>query len=486
MNRRMVFNMTGRIVLLEAAVLLLPLLVSVIYGETNAALAFLSTLGIAAVTGGACVFFVKPRDREFYAKEGFIIVALSWIALSLVGALPFTLSGEIPSYVDAVFETVSGFTTTGASILALPENLSHGMLFWRSFTHWIGGMGVLVLIMAIIPSKSGRNMHILRAEMPGPIIGKLVPRIKDTAKILYLIYLAMTAVQVIILVIFDMPFFDSLLISFGTAGTGGFGINSASMGNYNVACKWTVAIFMAVFGVNFNLYYLLLIKRKVVSVIKSTELQVYLVIILVSAAIIFFNIYPLYGTVGESALHSVFQVSSVVTTTGYSTVDFNLWPTLSKAVLLLLMFMGSCAGSTAGGLKVSRFILLLKIAKRELKKMLHPRSVGTVKLEGKSIENDTVNATAAYFIIYVMIFAVVFLLLSFDTSAAFDLETNISAAASCFNNIGPALGIAGPASSYAAYSDFSKTILSFAMLFGRLEIYPILFALVPSTWRNKA
>ena len=481
MNRKMIVYTVGRMVLLEAGILVLPLLVSALYRET-CIWAFLLTILLAAVVGLPITLFCKPKNSLIYAKEGFVIVAMTWLAFSAIGALPFVFSGEIPAFADAFFETVSGLTTTGASILRDVERMSHGLLFWRSFTHWIGGMGVLVFIMAIAPDVSGRPMHILRAEMPGPVVGKLVPRIKDTAKILYLIYIAMTVLETVLLLCGGMSLFESVLHAFGTAGTGGFGIKADGLAGYNAYLQWVIAIFMLLFGVNFNLYYLLLIKR-FRAALHSSELATYLIIVLVASGVITFNIYPLYHNVGEAVRQSVFQVASITTTTGYSTADFNLWPGLSKAILFMLMFVGGCAGSTAGGLKISRVMILIKNIKRQLRHMLHPRSVGTLRMEGKPLDEDTVSGVSAYFALCMVCMAAVFLLISFEP---FDLETNLTAAVACFNNIGPGLGAVGPAGNFAAYSAFSKFVLSAAMLLGRLEIYPLLLVCSPSAWvRNK-
>lgn len=480
MNRKMVFYILGQIMKLEAALLLFPLAVSLIYRE-KCALDFLIVAAASFVLGTLLTLICKSENRVIFAKEGFVTVALAWIVMSLIGAAPFTLSGDIPSYVDAFFETVSGFTTTGSSILTDVESLSHGTLFWRSFTHWIGGMGVLVFIMALIPSLCDRSIHIMRAEVPGPTVGKLVPKVKQTAKILYLIYIGMTALEIVLLLCGGMDLFDSVLHAFGTAGTGGFGIKADSVAGYNGYLQWVITIFMFLFGVNFNLYYLLLIKR-FRSVLSSGELWCYLSIVLISTAAISFNIYPIYGSISETIRLSAFQVSSVMTTTGYSTADFNLWPAFSKGILLVLMFIGACAGSTAGGLKVSRVMMLFKMIKRELQRMLHPRSVSQVKFEGKTVDDTTLNGVSTYFAVYAMILTAVFLILSVEP---FDFETNFSAAVTCFNNIGPGFGTVGPMGSFAGYSDLSKIVLSFAMLLGRLEIYPLLFLVFPSTWTKK-
>ncbi len=481
MNRRVVLSMIGRVVLVEAALLLLPLLVSVRFKE-DCVIAFLISIAVALVVGSALTFIFKPKQRNVYAKDGFVIVAFSWLTLSAIGALPFYISHEIPSYVDAFFETVSGFTTTGASILTDIEAMSKGLLFWRSFTHWIGGMGVLVFVMAIIPANSDRSIHILRAEVPGPTFGKLVPRIADTAKILYLIYIALTIVEIIFLSCGDMSFFESVVHTFGTAGTGGFGVKSDSIGGYSAYSQWVITIFMMIFGVNFNLYYLILVK-KFKPVAKSGELWLYTAIAAISTAAITVNIRGRFPEISTAVRHSAFQVASIMSTTGYSTVDFNNWPQFSRAILFLLMFIGACAGSTAGGIKVSRVLLLFKVIKREFRHLTHPRSVGVIKMEGKRVDDLTVKGVNAYFAIYVLCLSVVFLLICFEP---FGLETNLTAAVSCFNNVGPGLGWVGPAYSYASYTAFSKIVLSFAMLLGRLEIYPLIVAFLPSTWSKRS
>ncbi len=479
MNRRMVLNLTGKMILVEALLMLLPLSVSIIYKNESTS-AFLLTIAIALILGIVCLLVSRPRNHIIYAKEGFVIVAIVWFAMAAIGALPFYISGEIPKYIDAFFETVSGFTTTGASILTDVEAMSEGLLFWRSFTHWIGGMGVLVFVMAIIPA-SDRSIHLLRAEVPGPIVGKLVPKIKETAKILYLIYIAMTVLEIILLLAGGMSIFDSCVHAFGTAGTGGFGIKADSIASYSHYLQWVITIFMLLFSLNFNLYYLALIKH-FKSVLKSRELWCFLFVVAISITAITINIYPMYQNFEEAFRLSAFQTSSIVSTTGYSTADFNLWPGLSKAILFLLMFFGGCAGSTAGGLKFARVIILFKMIKREFLHMLHPRSVGVVKFEGKKVENQTLVSASNYFSLYVVILVSVFLVLSFDV---YDFETNVSAAVACFNNIGPGFSAVGPASSFAGYSLVSKFVLSIAMLLGRLEIYPILIALSPSTWAKK-
>ncbi len=479
MNYKMIFSTLGKLLISLAAFLVLPAVVAVIYSE-KCLWSILVTAGIALVLGAALCFIFKTKNHVIYAREGIAIVALSWLIFSVVGSLPFYLSREIPSYVDAFFETVSGFTTTGASILGDIESMSRSLLFWRSFTHWIGGMGVLVFVMAFIPNFSERSIHILRAEVPGPIVGKLVPKIKETAKILYLIYIGLTVLEIIMLLAGGMPLFDSIVHTFGTAGTGGFGIKADSIASYSPYLQWVIAAFMLVFGINFNLYYLILI-RKFKMVFKSGELWCYGAIVVVAVTIIAFNISGLYGTFEEIMRASVFQVASIISTTGYATVDFDLWPGLSKAVLLILMFVGACAGSTAGGLKVSRVILLFKKAKRELRQAVHPRSVNAVRLEGKQVDEKTISTVGAYIIIYLMCFVAVFLVLSFEP---FDMETNFSATAACFNNVGPGFSLVGPSANYSGYSDISKIVLSYAMLLGRLEIFPMLLLFSPRLWKK--
>lgn len=478
MNRRMICQRIGQMLILEAILMIFPLAVSIIYSEWQGFTSFAITIAVTAVLGIAATVFIKQHNNVIYAKEGFAIVSAAWVLLSLFGALPFFISGEIPNYADAVFETVSGFTTTGATILTDVEKMSHGMLFWRSFTHWIGGMGVLVLIMAIVPTDSGRSIHIMRAEMAGPVIGKLVPKIKETAKILYLLYLILTAAETIFLLIGGMPVFDSIVHALGTAGTGGFGIKADSIGSYSPYLQWVITIFMFIFSINFNLFYMLTLK-KFTAVIKNTELWIYTAIVLISTGIITYSIFPVYNNLPDSIRHAMFQVVSISSTTGYSTADFNLWPTLAQSVIFLLMFIGGCAGSTAGGLKIARVMLLAKIVKRDIGHLLHPRSVSTVKFEGKTVEEKVLQGVSAYFSLYVFLICCTFFILSFEP---FDLVTNLTAAVSCVNNVGPGLSVVGPMGSYDGYSDFSTVILTIAMLFGRLEIYPLLLAVSPRSW----
>ncbi|MBQ0083668.1 MAG: TrkH family potassium uptake protein [Clostridiales bacterium] len=479
MNKRMIFSSVGMVLMFESALLVLPIITSLIYGE-KCVFAFLITAVGAFLAGLLIKVLSRPKTHVIYAKEGFVIVAFTWIVLSLVGALPFVLSGEIPSYADAFFETVSGFTTTGASVVTNVEELSHGVLFWRSFTHFIGGMGILVFVMAIMPKVSDRPMHILRAEMPGPVIGKVVPKARETAKILYLIYIAVTLLEAILLSFGDMSIFESLLHALGTAGTGGFGLKADSIVSYSAYTQWVITIFMYVFSVNFNLYYLLLI-RNFRSALSSRELWFFFGVVAASVGVITINIYSIYGNTADSVRHSAFQVATVLSTTGYSSADFNTWPLLSKTLLVCLMFMGGCAGSTAGGIKASRILMMFKIIGKEIRRAIHPRSVDTVRMDGKSVDNATVRSVTNYFLIYFVCFIAIFLLLGFEP---FDFETNFTATTACFNNIGPGLGMVGPMGSYSGYSVFSKVLLSFAMLFGRLEIFPMIVIFVPSTWKK--
>ena len=479
MNRRMVFYTIGKIVKLEAILLLLPTSFALLYNEFRTFFAFLSTIGLALLLGFTLTLFNKPKDKTIFAREGFAIVSLAWIALSAIGALPFVFSGEVSSYTDAFFETVSGFTTTGASVITNVEEISRGLHLWRAFTHWIGGMGVLVLMMAITPNESGRTIHIMRAEMPGPIIGKLVPRIRSTAKILYLIYIFLTMLQVVLLLCGGLSIFESLFYSFATAGTGGFSIKADGLSSYTPYVQWVISIFMIVFGVNFNIYYLLLMK-KVRNVFKNEELWVYLSIVAVSIAAIAYNIFPMYKNISDSIRLSAFQVATIISTTGFASADFNLWPSLSKGILFILMFTGACAGSTAGGLKLSRVVLLFKQIRSNLKHMIHQRSVNSVRLDGKIVDRETLTNVSTYFAIYFGCITVIFILLCiFDP---FDLETNISATTACFNNIGPGFSVVGPMGSYSGFTAISKWILSAAMLLGRLEIFPMILLFSSSVW----
>ena len=478
MNLRMIGFVLGRILLTEAGLLALPLVTALLYGESL--LPWLVTMGLLVLWGGL-LSRRRPERTALYARDGFAAVALAWILMSAFGALPFVLSGDIPHYVDAFFETVSGFTTTGASILTDVEILSRSGLLWRSFTHWVGGMGVLVFVMAILPMSDGHTMHILRAEMPGPTAGKLVSRMSDTAKILYGIYFAMTAVMILLLLLGGMNLFDACVHAFGTAGTGGFSSRALSIGAYeSTYLDIVTGVGMLAFGVNFNLYFFLLAGR-FRDVLKSEELWAYLGIVGFSTVTIAANILHIYSSVGTSLRHAFFQVSSIITTTGYATVNFDQWPGYAKTVLVLLMFIGGCAGSTGGGLKVTRIVTMAKAAFADMRKMLHPNAVIRVRMEGRALPEKQVRGVQAYFSLYMLLFGISWLLLSLE---GFDLLSTFTALASCINNIGPGLGMVGPMGSFAAFSPASKLLLSFDMLAGRLEIFPMLLLFAPSLWRG--
>ena len=479
MNFAIVRYLIGWLMGIESLFLLLPAFTAVIYREPELP-AYIATALICMVGAGILCEY-KPKNTKFYAREGFVAVALCWLVLAVTGALPFVLSREIPFAVDAIFEAASGFTTTGATILGDVEALSHASMLWRCLTHWVGGMGVLVFIMAVMEKTPERSVNILRAEMPGHNVDKLTPRASGTAKILYYIYLALTVLETVLLLCGGMPLFDSIVHALGTAGTGGFGIKADSIASYSHFCQWVITVFMLLFGMSFNMYYLLLIKRWR-EVLKSNELKCYLGISLAAMIIIVLSIMPLYGSIADAVRLSAFQVSSIVTTTGYATADFDAWPSLAKAVLLILMFFGGCMGSTAGGLKMSRVTVLAQIARNDLRHALRPREVSTVILNGRRVDAQGERQILSYFALYIAVIGAVFLLISFEP---FGIETNFSATVSCVNNIGPGFGIIGPSLSYADYSAFSKLVLSFAMLLGRLEIYPLLLLLSPQLWTKR-
>lgn len=479
MNIGIVFYFLGWVLGIEGILMILPCVVALVYREPSG----FYFLGVALFCGisGWLLAHRKLKSTVFYAKEGFVAVSLSWIVLSFFGALPFFLSGEIPLLEDALFEVISGFTTTGASVLPDVEALSRCMLMWRSFTHWIGGMGVLVFILAVLPLAGGYNIHIMRAESPGPSVGKLVPRVRTTAKILYLIYLFITVVQIILLLFTGMPLFDSMAMSFGTAGTGGFGIVNSSCGDYTALQQWIFTIFMILFGVNFNVYYLFLI-RKPKDALRCEEMRGYLGIILVSTLLITWNIRGMFPNILTALRHAAFQVGSIITTTGYSTTDFDLWPGFSKTILVSLMFIGACAGSTGGGIKVSRIAIAVKTVNKELSSLIHPRNVKVLKYEGKPIEHNVLRSINTYLVAYILIFVVSLLLISLDN---FDLTTNFTAIAATLNNIGPGLEKVGPTCNFGIFSPFNKYILMFDMLAGRLELFPMLLLFSPRTWMRE-
>lgn len=479
MNTRFVVQILGKMLKLEAAFFLLPLIVSIIYKESHTSSWLICIL--IAYAAGFLLTRVRPDTDGMYAKEGLTITALSWILLSAVGALPFLFTGTIPSFVDAFFETVSGFTTTGASILSDVEALPHSVLFWRSFTHFIGGMGVLVFALAIMPRISRRSIHLLRAESPGPVVGKLVSKLGDTARLLYFIYIAMTIVQILLLLLGGMPLFDSLLTAFGSAGTGGFAIKNTSMAYYSSPyLDLVVGVFIILFGVNFNIYYLMLMRQTRLAV-KNEELRVYLGIVAASTIAIALTLLPVYEQSWKAWLDSFFQVASVMTTTGFSTADFDAWPAFARSVLLLLMFIGASAGSTGGGLKVSRIVILWKGGAEALQKAFQPNRVKPPMYNGKPIAPGLLKSVGLYLFVYLLIFVAAVLILTLNR---LDLITSFSAVAATLNNIGPGLGLVGPLQNYGSLNPLVKTVLTWCMLLGRLEVFPVLVLFMPQNWRK--
>lgn len=478
MNGYIIIYMLNWVILLEGIFLALPVGVAIGYGEKSG-WAFVPVMIVCIITG-LIGKRKKPQNTEFFAKEGFVVVALSWILMSAIGALPFFISGEIPSYVDSLFETISGFTTTGTSILNDVEALSHCMLFWRSFTHWIGGMGVLVFLIAVMPMVGGNNMYIMKAESPGPSVGKLVPRVRDTAIILYKIYLAITIIQMVILIASGMPGFDAVTLSLGTAGTGGFGIKNDSVASYTMFQQGTISIFMILFGINFNMYYLFL-KKKFKRGLQMEEVRWYLIVIAAAVAFIGINARGHFSSLFESFHHALFQVASIITTTGFSTTDFDMWSSAAKTVLVLLMFIGACAGSTGGGIKVSRLVVMFKTIGKELSFYIHPHSVKKIRMDGRSVEHEVTRSINVFMFAYLIIFTTSLFIVSFENK---DLVTNFTSVAATFNNIGPGLAGAGPTESFANFSVLSKFVFMFDMLAGRLEIFPMILLFTPSTWRK--
>ena len=475
MSYRLVTNILGRILLIEGGLLLAPMVVAAIYGESL--LPYVWTILIVLALGGIFLLFGRSKD-DIRIREGFVSVALGWIVISLFGALPFVFSGAIPNYINALFETISGLTTTGASILTEVESLPRGILFWRSFSHFIGGMGVLVFMMAVLPMDDEHSIHLLRAETPGPVKGKLVPRMRSSSRILYLIYLGLTVLEIIFLLCGGMPLFDSLCTAFGTAGTGGFGIKNTSMGAYGPYMQIVVAVFMMLFGINFNLYYLFLIKRSF-KVFRNTELFCYLAMILFATVTIGFSIAHLYGGFFPALQYSFFQVCSIMTSTGYGTADFNLWPAYSRTLLVLLMIIGACAGSTGGGTKVARLVIAVKATGIEIRRLLFPRSINTATLDGVRLEDRTIRNTLGFYMLYALIAMVSCLLLSLE---GHDLETTVTGVIACLSNIGPGLNLVGPMGNFSFWSAPSKLLLCFCMLLGRLEIFPMLILFAPRVW----
>ena len=484
MNYKMIGKFIGKILLVEAIFMLPAYAISIYYQEVVARHALLISAMITALVGGIMVALTRGTKRGFHAKEGMVCVGLSWIVLGLFGALPFFISGAIPHYVDALFEIVSGFTTTGASILPEVESMPYGLLYWRSFSHWLGGMGVLVFLLAVSSGderSKGFTMHILRAESPGPQVGKLVPRMKQTAEILYVLYIILTVLNAIFLLCGGMPLFDSVCTALGTAGTGGFGIKNDSMASYSPYLQNVCTVFMLLFGVNFTCYYMLLLKQ-VKSVFKDEELRLYLGVVFGSIVMIVLNLRGYYATIGETIRHAAFQVASVVTTTGFATTDFDLWPSFSKGILLCLMLLGACAGSTGGGFKCGRALLVLKGLRRSVRQIVHPGKVEVVRVNGRPVDEKVLQNTNAYLAAYALIIVAGFFLISID---GFSTTTNLSAVLACFNNIGPGLEQVGPTCNFGGFSVFSKLVLILDMLAGRLEIFPILILFSKTTWGKR-
>ncbi|MBP3695909.1 MAG: TrkH family potassium uptake protein [Clostridia bacterium] len=480
MNYKMIVYNIGKILLVEAVLLVLPAIVSIIYSDGMLA-SYAVTIAALTVTG-ILATKKKPKNKSIYAKEGYVIVAFTWILMSLFGALPFWLSGGIPNFVDAFFETVSGFTTTGSTILNNIEVLPKSLLFWRSFTHWIGGMGILVFVIAIMPKTENSSMHVMRAEVPGPTVGKLVSKLGASARILYGIYCGMTAIMVVFLLAGGMPLFDSLVNAFATAGTGGFGILNNSIEGYNnLYFEMVIAVFMLLFGINFNLYYLLLIRR-FKQALKSEELRCYLGIVAAATIIIAVSLITGNHSAGYAFRHAFFQVASIITTTGFSSTDFGTWPIIAQLTLLFLMFIGACAGSTGGGIKVSRLVILVKSGMRDIKKAINPRSIETVKVDKQTVEEPVVKGISVFFAMYIIVIAVSSMVVSLDGR---DLTTTLTSVVACIGNIGPGLGAVGPAGNFAHFSVLSKIVLSFDMLAGRLELIPMLMIFTPYAWSRK-
>ena len=479
MNYKIIRHILGWVLRIEGVAMLLPLICAFVYKEYSCVATFALCI-LLCIVSGVAMSFKRPEKRSMYAKEGFVTVGFSWIIMSLFGALPFVISGCIPGYADALFETVSGFTTTGASILTDVEALPKSMLFWRSLTHWIGGMGVLVFLVALLPLSGSNNMYLIRAESPGPTVGKLVPKIKTTAKILYLIYIGITVLQTLLLLAGGMDWFEALTHTFGTVGTGGFGIKNSSMADYSPYLQVVITVFMIICGVDFSVYHLILMgKSKLIW--KNDEFKGYLGIIAVSVALVSINCLGMYDSVADTIRHAAFQVGSIITTTGFSTTDFDKWPQFSKTILVILMFIGACAGSTGGGIKVSRVIVLLKSIVKEIRICAHPKTTLKIKMSDRVIEHETLRAINVFIMAYVGIFTLSLLTISIDN---FDFTTNFTAVAATINNIGPGLAGVGPMSNFSEYSILSKLILTFDMLAGRLEIFPLLMVFSPYTWKK--
>lgn len=478
MNISIILYTLGRVLAIESAFMVLPGIVAIIYRENNWWTYFV--VALIGMLAGLLISLKKPKNTQFFAKEGFASVGLAWFLISLTGALPPFISREIPNYIDAVFEMSSGFTTTGATILTDVEAMSHATLFWRSFSHWIGGMGIFVFLLAVMPMVGGVNMHLLRAESPGPVVGKLVPKMKDSSQILYFIYFLLTLVQIISLWIMGMSLFEAVCTSFATAGTGGFGIYNSSIANFSTLIKWDVTIFMILYGINFNVYFLIL-ARKFKNIFKIEEVRTYLIVIVVSVAIITLNIFKTYDSFGGALTDAAFQVASIITTTGFATCDFNLWPALSKTILVLLMITGACAGSTGGGLKFSRVLILIKAVRQEINSFIHPRSVKAVGMDDRTVDKSVVKSVCVYAVLFALIYFGSVFIVSIDK---YDMVTNFTAVLATMNNVGPGFEVVGATGNYAGFNYLSKIVFIFDMLAGRLELYPILLLFVPMMWKK--
>ena len=478
MNIAIILYTLGRVLAIESAFMVLPGIVAIIYRENNWWTYFV--VALVGMLAGLLISLKKPKNTQFFAKEGFASVGLAWLLISMTGALPPFLSREIPNYIDAVFEMSSGFTTTGATILTDVEAMTHATLFWRSFSHWIGGMGIFVFLLAVMPMVGGVNMHLLRAESPGPVVGKLVPKMKDSSQILYVIYIFLTIVQIVSLWIMGMSFFEAVCTACATAGTGGFGIYNSSIANFSTLIKWDVTIFMILYGINFNVYFLIL-ARKFKNILKIEEVRTYLLVIVGAVLIITLNIFKTYNSFGMALTDAAFQVASIITTTGFATCDFNLWPSLSKTILVLLMITGACAGSTGGGLKFSRILILIKAVRQEINSFIHPRSVKAVGMDDRTVDKAVVKSVCVYAVLFALIYFGSVFIVSIDK---YDMVTNFTAVLATMNNVGPGFEVVGATGNYAGFNYLSKIVFIFDMLAGRLELYPILLLFVPMMWKK--
>lgn len=476
----MIAYLLGNILHIEGVLLSVPVAVAFFYREEYSATSFIAS-AVVCLIAGAVLQSREPEDKRIYGREGFVVAALSWIVMSFFGAIPYYLTDSIPGFINCYFETVSGFTTTGATMLTEIEHLDNAILFWRCFTHWIGGMGILVFMLAVMPLSDDRTMHLMKAEAPGPLVSKLVPRVKSTAKLLYIIYVILTVLEIILLYAGGMSFFDSVIHGISTAGTGGFSNKNASIAAYNSRYfEYIITIFMLLFSVNFNLYYLM-VMRDFKNVWRNEELRTFLFIVVIATAMITFNIYDYYPTLEAAFRHAIFQVAAIMSTTGFVTANFDLWPEFSKTILFCLLFLGACAGSTAGGIKISRFIILIKMVVREIRHIVHPRSVNLIKLDGYKIDSEVTRSVASFIILYIFILLGSFIVISLN---GFDFATNMTAVTTCLSNVGPGLNMAGPTENMAFFSPFSKLVLCLDMLLGRLEVFPILMLFTPSIWKK--